>query len=427
MRREDTSGQAAADRRCATGVVGCTVGRARGHERQKGWSGAGGPAGSMEVGPEKSGTCSGANRERWRNSNWRYSGKLEPCICCHSGAGFRVPYVIPETCIDSLSLRRVRPRASCRRRRWSVAAVVSLLRELSEAPWSERLGRGPKTTLTDSILNEWRSSSLTTAGGAATGRGPRAARNRRPARGPRPVAAPQHGERGAAPFVDRVGRCGLWPSPSRSAPRRLEAAPRQADDRSDTASVLSARTRGRTRRSERLSNATRSHSGQRSGPESQRMHCSSFPRVVPLDSASVRGSPGTRPAFLGTDLHASSGPSGSAPALLPFVAPCSNHCASDNARCASPVRSSPCPDVSSRRTGARSKGHRPDCCFSANRAAAHGVHGPFFALLPRLREPRPSLPATMACPPWPTFTCWCCTTTCWRPPVFSFWSVRQPA
>ena len=131
--------------------------------------------------------------------------------------------------------------------------------------------------------------------------------------------------------------------------------------------------------------------------------------------------------FLGTDLHVSTAPFDCVRVPRPFVAPCSIHRASDTARCASPVRSSPCPDVSSRRTEARSKGHRPDCCFSANRAAAHGVHRPFFALLPRLREPRPSLPATMACPPWPTFTCWCCTTTCWRPPVFSFWSVRQPA
>ncbi len=70
--------------------------------------------------------------------------------------------------------------------------------------------------------------------------------------------------------------------------------------------------------------------------------------------------------------------------------------------------------------------NRPeDCRVSTNRVAVHGLHWPFFAL-PPLRAPPSIRPATTACPPSPTCTCWCCTTTRCMPLVFSFCSVRHP-
>ena len=47
-------------------------------------------------------------------------------------------------------------------------------------------------------------------------------------------------------------------------------------------------------------------------------------------------------------------------------------------------------------------------------------------VFPPLRAPPSIRPATTACPPSPTCTCWCCTTTRCVPLVFSFWSVRHP-
>ena len=80
---------------------------------------------------------------------------------------------------------------------------------------------------------------------------------------------------------------------------------------------------------------------------------------------------------------------------------------------------------SGRHSGGPPSNRPENCRVSTNRVAVHGLHWPFFAL-PPLRAPPSIRPATTACPPSPTCTCWCCTTTRCMPLVFSFCSVRHP-
>ncbi len=76
--------------------------------------------------------------------------------------------------------------------------------------------------------------------------------------------------------------------------------------------------------------------------------------------------------------------------------------------------------------GATAGGRRPIArgIISTSRTAVHELHWPF--CLPSPPRPPSIRPATTACPPSPTCTCWCCTTTRCVPLVFSFWSVRHP-
>lgn len=97
--------------------------------------------------------------------------------------------------------------------------------------------------------------------------------------------------------------------------------------------------------------------------------------------------------------------------------------AADSVRFASRDRGKRFRAESSHRNAAPSTGRRVDCRTGA--AQAHGLWGSSALFRPPPgTEPRLRRPATTACPPGPTLTCW--TTTCCRPPVLSFWSVRQP-
>lgn len=81
-------------------------------------------------------------------------------------------------------------------------------------------------------------------------------------------------------------------------------------------------------------------------------------------------------------------------------------------------------DGSGRHSGGPSSNRQGDCRISTSRTAVHELHRPF--CLPSPPRPPSIRPATTACPPSPTCTCWCCTTTRCVPLVFSFWSVRHP-
>jgi hypothetical protein len=80
-------------------------------------------------------------------------------------------------------------------------------------------------------------------------------------------------------------------------------------------------------------------------------HGSGFPRVAPLDPASVRGSLGALLVFLGTELHVSTAPFDCVRALLACAGLCSAHRESDTARSTSREPDNSYGDASVRRIG----------------------------------------------------------------------------
>ena len=127
----------------------------------------------------------------------------------------------------------------------------------------------------------------------------------------------------------------------------------------------------------------------RSGPVTQHipLYLTAPPRVPATGGASSQGWRVPR----ASTPRASTVPSGSAQAQLPFSVRYFSHRANDNVvDSASPDTGRPCDALSSRRSVAPSSSRRKGCRSSANRAAVHGVHpwsSPLAPLPPGMTAP----------------------------------------